>query len=628
MVTQQYKTREKTDSLFFGGRFDYNSAADELIRFVEKNQLKDRELWHMIAEQFASSPDDEDNGWRGEYWGKLMRGACMTYKYTRDEELYDCLESSARELLSYQDSLGRFSTYSPEKEFHGWDMWSRKYVLLGFLHFIDICKSEELKKEIISAMCRHLDYIISKIGADKLSITKTSEIWQGINSSSILEPVVRMYNLTNKKEYLDFAAYIVENGGADECNIFNLAYEDKLAPYQYPVIKAYELMSCFEGLLEYYRVTGIEKWRTACENFAKKIISTEITIIGCAGCEHEVFNNSSLMQTYTKYDGLMLETCVTVTWMKLCFQLLCLTGESVYADCIEQSAYNALFGAVNTDASRCTEKTFFDVEYFRDVYNTYAEKKKDINGGGQCFDSYSPLRADIRGRAVGGFKPMYNGSAYCGCCIAIGAAGLALVPLASVTEDRNGYIFSLYINGSADMSGAEFEIKTDYPACGRVEITVNPKKEQQFAVRLRIPSFSQDTKISVNADELPNVKCGEYYMISKRWEKGDKIVLDFDMNLRLVRGMENPEDELSSKQIAVLYGPIVLAREARFGSVGEVLDVRGESVSAEKADTIKFKHMCEFDVTVDGKTIKMADYASCGKTWDDNSRLEAWIMTK
>ena len=81
MVTQQYKTREKTDSLFFGGRFDYNSAVDELIKFVEKNQLKDRELWHMIAEQFASSPDDEDNGWRGEYWGKLMRGACMTYRY-------------------------------------------------------------------------------------------------------------------------------------------------------------------------------------------------------------------------------------------------------------------------------------------------------------------------------------------------------------------------------------------------------------------------------------------------------------------------------------------------------------------------------------------------------------------
>ena len=45
----------------------------------------------------------------------------------------------------------------------------------------------------------------------------------------------------------------------------------------------------------------------------------------------------------------MQETCVTVTWIKLCYQLLRITGDSVYADEIEKSVYNALYGAVNTE---------------------------------------------------------------------------------------------------------------------------------------------------------------------------------------------------------------------------------------------------------------------------------------
>ena len=34
----------------------------------------------------------------GEYWGKLMRGACETYLYTRDEELYEILTESVEQL--------------------------------------------------------------------------------------------------------------------------------------------------------------------------------------------------------------------------------------------------------------------------------------------------------------------------------------------------------------------------------------------------------------------------------------------------------------------------------------------------------------------------------------------------
>lgn len=48
-------------------KMKYNGIADAAARFVEKEQLKNRSLWKLTADQFANCPDDGDLGWRGEY---------------------------------------------------------------------------------------------------------------------------------------------------------------------------------------------------------------------------------------------------------------------------------------------------------------------------------------------------------------------------------------------------------------------------------------------------------------------------------------------------------------------------------------------------------------------------------
>lgn len=620
--SKQYKSREGTDIFFAEGNFAYNGIVDEMIRLAEDKQLVNRELWQLLAGQFADNVDDINGGWRGEYWGKLMRGACMVYKYTNSVELYNTLTYAVKALIENQDDLGRICTYSAEKEFTGWDMWSRKYVLLGLLHFYEICNDEAFKSEILEAAERHLDYIMSKIGKGegKIEITDTSGWWQGVNSSSILEPVMRMYNVTDKKKYLDFAAYIIGTGAAAECNIFELALKNEIPPYQYPVVKAYEMMSCFEGLLEYYRVTKEEKWKIAVENFAKSVIDTEITIIGTAGCMHESFNHSVLMQTYTKYDGLMLETCVSVTWMKLCFQLLRLTGQSIYAEQIENAAYNALYGSVNTEGRSCS----FVSEDFKPVYQSHTAQY-----GVQLFDSYSPVRADIRGRAIGGCQSMNNRQTYFGCCIAIGAAGLALVPQASMSLMKDGISVNMYIDGKADMcvddTDVQLCVSTKYPVSGNVEIEVNPKHDKEFEIWVRIPSFSVNTEVKVNGAMMSGAEAGEYFSIKRVWKSGDKIELALDMNPRLVQGMPNSEDAESEKHIAVLYGPLVLARDARIGDVGKAVMVTDKKLSVKLKENSTVKAMCAFDVNIDGTEFTMIDYASAGKTWDNESITEAWM---
>jgi DUF1680 family protein len=168
------------------------------------------EDWHLFIHQFKSLSDDRNNGWRGEYFGKMMRGACMTYQYTKSEKLYELLNQVVEEMLEAQDETGRFSTYSISCEFNGWDLWCRKYVLLGLLHFHEICNDDLLRARIEVALSKHLDYIVAHIGSDKIDLSQTSNYWRGINSASLLEPVIKMYNITGKESYLQFARYIIE----------------------------------------------------------------------------------------------------------------------------------------------------------------------------------------------------------------------------------------------------------------------------------------------------------------------------------------------------------------------------------------------------------------------------------
>lgn len=608
----------------------YHGIADEMIRLVEREQLKDRALWELVTKQFLRTPDDSDLGWRGEYWGKLMRGACMTWQHTEDSELYDILTDAVKGLLAAQDADGRISTYSKKAEFQDWDIWCRKYVLLGLIHFHEICREEGLKEAVLEAAGKHLDYIVSHIGEgeDKKKITQTSNIWRGINSSSILEPVVRLYQLKPEKRYLDFADYIVENGGAEGFDIFQAAFEDRLYPYQYPVVKAYELMSCFEGLLVYARVKGDERRKQAVIRFADRLLESEATIVGGSGCRHELFNHSTLMQTGTDYEGLMLETCVTVTWMKLMARVYEMTGDMRYLEEVERAAFNALYGAVNTENSTCGPEATFDLPSYRGVY----ERSVSGHGGkGQMFDSYSPLRSGIRGMAVGGFKSMEQETAYCGCCIAIGAAGTALVPAVAAGERQGGIEVGIYLPGMIRvMAGevpVELTVETSYPAGGETDILIHTVREVSFLLRLRIPSFAESGKVLVNEEEQEGVCPGSFLELRRSWKDGDRIRISLCFAPRLVYGMENQEDPGSSRHVAVLYGPLVLARDRRLGAEGTPVRVEDGKVSV-RPTYAGIPCQCCFTVAMGGEEFLMIDYASAGKTWRRDSQMEVWMRVE
>ena len=611
-----YAPRKNTDTFFPlpAGSGVFSGALMDAVRFIEKWQLLDADLWKLFVNQFRQGDvDDHDRGWRCEYWGKMMRGGCFTYQATRDRALYAALEATAREMLAVQDDRGRFSTYSPEKEFDGWDIWGRKYILLGFQYFMEICPDAALNETILSALKRHADYMLEKIGPaseGKKEINEATSHWKGLNSSSVLEPIVRLYNLTGEQKYLDFATYIVERGGTSVANIFELAYEDRLDPYQYPVTKAYEMMSCFEGLLEYYRVTGVEKWREAVVRFAKRVFASDITVIGCAGCTHELFDHSAARQLDATEKGIMQETCVTVTWMKLCWQVLCLTGDAAFADHMEQSIYNALIGAVNSE-------------------------RVTVNGG-LPFDSYSPLLPGLRGRKMGGYKEMENG-AYYGCCGCIGSAGMGLIGMSAVVCAKDGLYVNLFLPGRVNAltpSGRPIRliIGTCYPAGGTVRVAVSPEASETFTLGVRVPAWSEKTSLSVNGEPV-DVTPGEYARVTREWKKGDCVLLTLDMRVLPVRPEDYGVSSADAPFMALRRGPVVLARDARLGQA-----VDAPAAPAFREDGSAQAYLCggaPFPANIalavrlqDGGFMPMVDYASAGKTWQEDSKMCAWFPVK
>lgn len=594
-------------SLDPSARITLSGKPDEMAKLIQERQLKDRNIWRLFVKQFRECPDDEEKSWKGEYWGKLMRGGCITWQYTHDPELYEVLEWTARDMLTAQDEDGRFSTYSKEAEFHGWDLWCRKYILLGFLYFCEICTDDELHEQIVGALCRHLDYIIDHVGEGKIDITKTSDLWGGINSSSILEPVVKLYQRTLKKEYLEFAEYIVHRGGSSNGNIFELAYENKLDPYQYPDIKAYELMSCFEGLLIYSQITGSEKWKTAVVNFAHRLRKSDITVIGCAGCTHELLDHSAVTQTDPARTGIMQETCVTVTWMKLCSKLLLLTGDPVWADEIEKSAYNALYGSVN--------------------------KNQNPQNGGLPFDSYSPLLANKRARFIGGYQEMENGTFFYGCCAAIGAAGTGLFPNLHFLRSNDELVFEFFAQGEirCDLKNGHpvvFKIETGYPFDGNVNITIQLEMQEQFPIRLRIPGYCRWVEYQIDGEKVSQIDNKfSYISLERHWKPGSTISLHFDLNPRVICD-PRPEIERADQEfIAICRGPIVLARDRRLGDdVGKTVAYAPSDFAVTEVEDFGVDSSGNYLVQISqNNAIKMIDYASAGATWTDESTTECWM---
>jgi uncharacterized protein len=543
---------------------------------------------------------DETRLWQGEFWGKLMLAAIASYDYNRDPEMLKKIGDAVKGLVDTQMPDGYIGNYSENARLQQWDVWCRKYTLLALLSYFDITGD----KQSLKAAVRLADYTLTQLGQGKSDIVKTGN-YRGMPSCSILEPIVYLYSRTNDKRYLDFAKYIANQWETpDGPQLISKALNGTPVSERFPQPKswwsyengqkAYEMMSCYDGLLELYKITGEENYLKAVEASVKNIIDTEINIAG-SGSAFECWYKGSQYQTYPTYH--MMETCVTFTWMKLCFNLLRVTGDSRYADQMEKTAYNALLASMKYDGSQIAK--------------------------------YSPLEGTRS-----------EGEKQCGmninCCNANGPRGFMLIPSFSYMTGKNEIYVNLYSQSKATfITDANNKVlinqTTAYPVSDNIEFVIQPEKPGSFTIALRIPSWSTKSVISVNGQEIPSVTQGAYYRITRTWNKNDKIDLKLEMTGKIV--------SINGYQ-AITRGPVVLARDARYkdGDIDETAVISRKNnlvelkTTEKKTDNIwmSFTTPMVLGTDLEGesknpKQVNLCDFSSAGNTWSENSRYRVWI---
>lgn len=587
------------------------AGAVRLDGFFENDIRNSIDHWNKGVVPYAAMVDFFRNGRSqfalGEMWGKAVRSGCMFYRYTADPELKEILSQTVKDLLSTVRPNGSISCVPPEKQPDGpgGDLWERKYVLLGLDRYYDLVEADPA---VLRAMTDQADCIIEQVGEPpKVPITSLGWSPNHIESSTLLEPFMRLYNRTGEKRYLDFARYIVSTGGSEGYDIFRQAY-DNVPPHEMggPYPKAYEMMSMFEGAVEYYRVTGDEYVRRSFMNLYDNIRRNEITIVGNGGGDQpyhpavmgEGWDHTAVEQTNPDITR-MMETCVGVTWMKFCSQILRLTGDPSAVDEIEKYIYNGLLGAMKPSGDGFSYVNLFNGE------------KVTNYGWGTTFGSL-PVT----------------------CCNLNGPMGLAYIPFVAVMESDRGPVVNLYNAARAELSTPQgdslsLRIETDFPLSDRVLVRVDPHAASLFTLSLRIPSWSERTVVKVNGKKVRSVEPGAYLSLERIWKPGDRVELVFDMRCRLLdapRGSNRAGDSFQ----ALVWGPIVLARDENIDPdydepvrvvAGKDRVVRVKRVAPTLAST-----RLEFEVPTDDGPIRMTDYASVNG-WE-GAHICTWLPVK
>lgn len=532
--------------------------------------------------------------WDGEHVGKWLHAASLAWANTGDPALREKLDHTVAELMKCQMDDGYLGTYVAEKRWTSWDIWAHKYNLIGLLTYVRYTGNKEPM-----TTCRHMADLLCKTFGDapgKRDIIPCGE-HVGMAPTSVLEPMVLLYRMTGEKRYLDFCNYILR------------AWEQPNGPHIIPTLltakrvdkvgnaKAYEMLSCLNGALEYYRtVGGDRKILDACLNAWQDIVDKRLYLTGTASYREHFHDDFDLPNVNN-----VGETCVTVTWLQFNAQLLRLTGEARFAEQLERVILNQLFGAQRPDCAAWG-------------YYVQMEGKK-------------PYSSTLDGH----------------CCLSSGPRGVALIPTFAASADADGAVINLYDAGTSkltlrDGTAVAITTATQFPHDGKIAITITPDAKKTFAVKLRVPTWCRDAEFFAAGNKIETTTAPDGYVaIRREWNPGDKIELNLKMEPRVIEG-----DHLNAGKFAILYGPLVLAAdEALLTGDGKNLtsvivanpDIAALNVTPEPApESVKtWPGSQVFRITTaDRKTatpsqIRLIPFADAGGT---GTRYKVWLPSR
>ena len=354
--------------------------------------------------------------------------------------------------------------------------------------------------------------------------------------------LAKLYKVTGDEKYLKMAKYFVEETGrgTDGHRLSEYSQDHK------PILQQDEIVGhavragyLYSGVADVASLTQDTAYFNALSRIWENMASKKLFITGGIGSrpQGEGFGPNYELNNHTAY----CETCAAIANVYWNHRMFLATGNAKYADVLERALYNGVISGVSLSG----DKFFYD----------------------------NPLESMGQHERQQWFG--------CACCPGNVTRFMASVPFYMYATQSNDIYVNLYIQSKAELNTETNNVKleqiTTYPWDGKVSISVNPEKEQEFALRVRIPGWAQDAPvptdlysftdkakaytISINGKKVNATQLDGYATILHDWKTGDVVEINFPMDVRRVKANDNVEDDRG--KLAIERGPIMFCLEGK-----------------------------------------------------------------
>ena len=348
--------------------------------------------------------------------------------------------------------------------------------------------------------------------------------------------LIELYRTTGKRAYVDLAGYILHGDERIPLRPQQTTYMFCGIPFTSRTrLEGHAVRAMYAccGATDYYLETGDQSYWKTLNTLWDDLTAHQLYVTGGVGAREagEAFGDAYELPNARAYG----ESCAAIGNMMWNWRMLAASGEARFTDVIERALYNGINSGMSLDG-----KTY-------------------------CYRN--PLAFDLNGNtgdrhaADGKIRnPWYDTT----CCPPNLERTFASLPGYFYSTSSDGVYVHLYDNSEMrwhleNGNGLTIRQTTKYPWEGEVKIDVSPATPGEFAVNVRIPGWSEETRVKVNGVQTGNARPGEYLAIRRRWSAGDTILLSFDMTTRMLKA--NPAVNEDRGRVAFQRGPIVFCME-------------------------------------------------------------------
>jgi DUF1680 family protein len=487
---------------------------------------------------------------------KIIEGASYSLQTFPDPKLETYLDTLIHKICLAQEPDGYLYTNRTIAEKHGgiglhewagknrWEMdsvLSHELYNLGHLYEAAVAHYQATgKKSLLNIALKSADLVNKDFGNDRVKVYPGHQV--------IEMGLVKLYRVTGEKKYLDLARFFLDIRGpkGQAYNQANLKPVDQIQAVGHSVRATY----MYSGMADIAAIENDASYLNAITKIWGDLVYGKMYLTGGIGASggNEGFAEPFVLPNMSAY----CETCASIGDIFFNHRLFLLHGQSKYIDVLEKTLYNSMLSGVSLSADR--------------------------------FFYPNPLESNGKQQRQAWFG--------CACCPSNVARFVPAIPGYIYAVTNKELYVNLFISNEAAINIGNNKVsisqKANFPWDGKVEIGVNPETEKDFIIKIRIPGWTQNeaipgglykftnknsesVKLLINGKKSEMKVADGYAVISRKWNPGDKIEIDFPMPVHKVVADERVTEDRD--KIAFQRGPLIFCAEWPENNDGSVLDL-------------------------------------------------------